>query len=110
MTAPQQAQRRLRKEDIESDLVGTTPAAEKRVSKPVVPKQEKKPPVKKKKPKFAKGMRVSVKYPDQTYTGTIDEVFLTPRGAIEAIDVDFDDGTSAEIKRSQFRLVKILAK
>ena len=107
----QRAQRRLNKEDIKTDLVGAAPAAEKRVSKPVLPKQtpkkQKKPPVKKK-PKFAKGMRVSVKYPDQTYTGTIDEVFLTPRGAIEAVDVDFDDGTSTVIEKALLRFIKVL--
>ena len=53
-------------------------------------------------------MRVSVKYPGQTYTGTIDEVFLTPRGAIEAVDVDFDDGTSTVIEKTLLRFVKVL--
>ena len=107
----QRATRRLRKEDIATDLVNAAPAGEKRVSKPVVPKQapkQKKPPVKKQ-PKFVKGMRVSVQYPDQAYAGVVDEVLLTPRGAIDKVDVDFDDGTSAVFSKKELKLIKILS-
>ena len=107
----QRAARRLRKEDIGSDLVDAAPAAAKRISKPVAPTQPKakrKPPAKKK-PKFVKGMRVSVQYPDQTYEGTVDEVLLTPRGAIDKVDVDFDDGSSAVFGKKELKLIKILS-
>lgn len=101
------AERRLRKEDIESDLVDTAPAEERRVPKaepkPEAPKKPKKPS------KYQKGVRVSVKYPDKTYEGVIDEVVLGPRGGVIALDIDFDDGSSAVIEKEQFNLVKILS-
>ena len=99
----QQAARRLRKEDIGSDLKDTAPAAPKRVPVKRVETQrpKRKAAVKGENPNFKVDDRVTVKYPDKTYQGRV--IKTNPKSVVVFFP---EDNSEAAFKENQYRLIR----
>lgn len=98
----QKAERRLRKEDIESDLKDTAPAAPKRVpvKRTEIPKPTRKKADTSPNPRFKEGDKVTVKYPDRNYSGEV--IKANPKSVVIYFK---DSNTKATIPESKYKLI-----
>ncbi len=99
----QKAERRLRKEDIESDLKDTAPAAPKRESVKRVPTErpKRKAAAKGDNPQFKVNDRVTVKYPDKTYEGRVTKA--NPKSVVIFFP---EDKSEAAFRENQYKLIR----
>jgi len=94
----QKAERRLRKEDIASDLKDTAPAAPKRVpvKRAEIPKPSRKKAATSPNPRFKEGDKVKVQYPDKKYSGEV--VKANPKSVVIYFPADKSRATLPEAK------------
>jgi len=99
----QQAERRLRKEDIDSDLKDTTPAAPKRVpvTRTDIPKPSRRKATTTPNPQFKDGDKVSVQYPDRRYNGEV--IKANPKSVVVFFP---EDNSRATLPESKYKLIR----